>query len=112
MQPNLFAGTDAYGDPIVQEYKGSLARNTDHETSKESAADIRVSLAELHVWATACVKESPGKTQAELGQIYCPTDPRKIGRRLSECVKLGMMKIGEVRRCTKTGRSAQTYFVV
>lgn len=107
MQGNLFnepPGRDAYGGP--------LARQSHPQTSKDAGEAIRQQLAALHEWTVACVTESPGLTQAELAAKYCPTDPRKIGRRLSECVKLGLLRVGEARKCSLTGRAAMTWWTV
>lgn len=102
-QPSLF---------VPDQYGGALARATDPQTSKDAAEAIRGELAELHRWTVECVTKSPGLTQAELAEIYCATDPRRIGRRLSELVKLGLLRVGETRKCTRTGRAAQTWRLV
>jgi hypothetical protein len=86
------------------------ARSGDPHTSHEAAEGIGASAGELQRWAAACVKLSPGKTQRELGRSYCPTDPRKIGRRLVECERLGLVRRGEARVCAVSGRRAQTWW--
>lgn len=90
-----------------------LARATDPETSNESAAAMtHTKLAALHRWAVQCVTERPGLTAAELAVIFCATDPRKIGRRLVECVRKELIKTGEPRKCSVTGRRAQTWLPI
>lgn len=107
VQPSLFGDT-----PGVNAYGGALARQSDPATSHEAAQAIRPHLADLHKWAVECVRKSPGLTQAELAVLYCATDPRKIGRRLSECEKMGVLRRGPVRACSQTGRSATTWWPV
>ena len=87
----------------------TLARSTDPDTSKEAGEAIQSHLPRLHAWTVECVTKKPGLTQAELGAIFCALDPRKIGRRLPECVRKGLIKVGPIRKCTITKRSAQTY---
>lgn len=87
-----------------------LSRPTDPETSKEAGRDIVPSLAQLHRWTSDCVSLTPGLTQRELGSTYCPDDPRKIGRRLSECERLGLLHRGPARVCSISGRRAETWW--
>lgn len=94
--------------PVVEPKE--LARATDPATSHQAAAEIAPALGELQEWAAACVRESPGLTQRELGARYCPEDLRKIGRRLAECDTLGLVRRGEARACSITGRKAQTWW--
>jgi len=89
-----------------------LARTTDPLTSKLSAAAIRAELKELHAWTVACVERTPGLTQRELGDMHCPGDLRKIGRRLNELEKLGLLWRGVKRRDAITGRQAETWWPV
>jgi len=86
-----------------------LARKSHPETSHEAASQIRASLAALHRWTADCIRQTPGLTARELAQRYCPTDPRKIGRRLNECEDLGMIVRGVVRVCRVSGRRATTW---
>lgn len=101
----LFEG---HGEPAKVNPK-ALSRSTHPATSKIAAAQIAPSVGDLQKWATDCVTANPRLTAMELAQIYCPTDPRKIGRRLNECSALGMIARGEVRKCAVTGRSATTW---
>ncbi len=89
-----------------------LARTDDPETSHLAAAEIVPHLADLHRWAVECVTQSPGQTQRELGATYCPTDPRKIGRRLNELERIGRLRRGTERPCTISGRMAETWYPV
>jgi len=97
---------------IQREKKSHRARSTDPITSALAAEQIDDVVAELQAWAAACVRQTPGRTQRELGVLYCPTDPRRIGRRLAEIEKLGLVRRGDVRPCTISGRSAETWFPV
>ena len=87
-----------------------LHRRADPDTSAEAAEDIVSNLAQLHQWTVACVQAAPGLTQRELGAKFCPTDPRRIGRRLNECEKAGLVRRGPARTCTVSGRQAETWF--
>ena len=89
----------------------ALDRTTDPQTSKEAAAGIVEKLGDLEQWAANCVAASPGKTQRELGAIYCPSDLRRIGRRLSGLVDRGRLRRGDARKCSITGRNANTWWV-
>ena len=89
----------------------ALARTTDPQTSKQAAAGIVEKLGDLEQWAANCVAAAPGKTQRELGAIYCPSDLRRIGRRLSGLVDRGRLRRGDARKCSITGRNANTWWV-
>lgn len=88
----------------------TLARTTDPETSHEAAEFIVPKVNRLQTWAAMCVRERPGLTSAELAREYCPLDPRRIGRRLAECERFGMVRRGEARKCTVSGRNAATWY--
>lgn len=106
MQPTLF------DDPPALPDARPLARRTDPVTSHEAAREIAGSVAALETWAAECVASAPGLTQRELGARFCPDDLRRIGRRLSECARKGLIKRGPVRKCSITGRSAETWWPV
>jgi hypothetical protein len=89
-----------------------LARATDPPTSQLAAEEIVPNLAALHRWAAECVAQRPGRTQRELGAEFCPLDLRKIGRRLNELAKAGVLKRGPVRKCSISGRPAETWYPV
>lgn len=88
-----------------------LFRSTDPDTSRLAAESIAPKLPCLRDWTAECVRQTPHKTQRELGAIHCPEDLRKIGRRLNECVRLELVRLGVPRKCTVTGKMAQTYYV-
>lgn len=90
----------------------TLARSDDPTTSEEAAEEIQDHLPRLQKWALDCVKESPGKTQRELGALYCPEDLRRIGRRLNEAVEAGRIRTGDKRACSITGKRAMTYWPI
>jgi hypothetical protein len=99
---NLF---DYRTDPRNQ----PVARKTDPWTSHAAGAQIRDHLPALQQWVVECVTATPGLTQRELGAKHCPDDLRRIGRRLNECVKADLIAVGGTRKCSISGRSAQTY---
>jgi hypothetical protein len=101
---SLFDENDPPPDPR------KLARASDPETSHEAAESIAGDVGELQRWAAACVAEAPGLTQRELGVRFCPDDLRRIGRRLNECAGLGLVRRGEKRPCSISGRSAETWW--
>ncbi len=88
----------------------ALARAGHPETSQLAAAAVADSVAAVQRWAAGCVAESPGKTARELAELYCPTDPRRIGRRLPECVEAGTVLRGTPRTCAVSGKKAATWF--
>jgi hypothetical protein len=90
----------------------ALARSSDPATSQDAGVAIAPYVADLQVWTGDCVRKSPGLTARELAQIYCPTDPRKLGRRLAECERLGLVRRGEARACSVSGRHAETWLPV
>ena len=89
-----------------------LARVNDPGTSRAAGEEARAHLANLVWWAVQCVEASPGPTQRELGARYCKDDPRRIGRRLCECERKGLLRRGVSRRCTVSGRQAETWWPV
>lgn len=97
---------DVPGPPLT------LSRNSDPGTSHLAAVEVAPAIGDLQEWAARCVRERPGLTQRELGAAYCPTDPRKIGRRLAETERLGLTRRGEPRACTVSGRMAETWWPV
>lgn len=93
-------------------YDQPLARAGDPITSHLAAEKIRPHLAALHEWTVRCVTETPGATQGELGRKYCENDPRKIGRRLVEVERMGLLRRGDIRKCSISGRPAVTWWPV
>ena len=93
-----------------------MRRASDPETSHEGAKHIERHLNKLHKWTIECVRESPGLTQLELSRKYELTDPRKIGRRLSELADptkgTPILRTEVVDRCSVSGRIAQRYYLV
>ncbi len=87
-----------------------LARPSHPATSHAAAKAIGPCVRGLMQWAAQCVNESNGLTQRELGAKYCPDDPRRIGRRLAGAERAGLVKRGVERKCTISGRVAQTYW--
>lgn len=106
-QRELFA-FNIYGDSAPS----PLARGSDPVESHLAAEGIAESIGQLQAWAVECVTQSPGKTAMELARIYCGDDPRRIGRRLGECVKRGLIAKGSSRECSITKRVAATWLPV
>ncbi len=75
------------------------ARRTDPDQSHEGAAKARINFTEKRKWVYNCITATPGLTSNELAEIHCPGIERKIGRRLRECERLGLLREGSVRAC-------------
>ena len=86
------------------------ARNSDPEQSHEGAMKARFNFTEKRKWVYNCISATPGLTSNELAEIHCPGIERKIGRRLRECTRLGLLREGPVRTCRVTGNRAFTWF--
>lgn len=97
-------------DVTVAPIPHALHRTGDPTTSTIAAGEILPTMAKLQRWATKCVTETRGATQAELGRKYCPTDPRRIGRRMAGCERAGMVRRGDKRKCEISGRMAETWW--
>lgn len=106
MQGSLFS-ENAY-----ESAPATLARAEDPVESKLAAAQVAPTVGEKQAWTAECVRQSPGRTAMELARLYCPDDPRRIGRRLGECVKRGLVKHGEARPCSITKKRAMTWLPV
>ncbi len=87
------------------------ARVTDPGTSKEAAAHVKASgaAARIRTLALEAVGRYPGHTSSELARIYGFSDPRVLGRRLSELDRKGLVVRAEPRKCKVSGRSAATW---
>ena len=92
----------------------TLAKKNDPATAK--AAGIRIErltaagLQPMHNWIIGCLHERPGCTQRELGQLFSPDDPRRIGRRLAELERMNRARRGWTRRCSISGVTAETWW--
>lgn len=102
---NLFDGVESY-------HSDQLARSSDPETSKQAAREIVPVIGERQAFAAECVRNVPGLTQGELDTAYPCSDPRRIGRRLNECERLGLVRRGESRKCKVSGKVCQTWWPV
>jgi hypothetical protein len=103
---NLFGPENAYGDVAP------LARATDPPESHAAAEEIAPKVSAHRTFAVECVRKCPGKTARELGEMFCPDEPGRIWKRVGECAKLGLLRRGESRPCSITGKKAATWFVV
>lgn len=106
---SLFKISQGHG-PEVYDVTHALSKTTDPATSHKAGFEIVPHLGALQVWAASCVRESPGLTAMELARKYCPLDPRRIGRRLRECERLGTIRPGMARRCSITNKAALTWW--
>ena len=99
-------------DEPPADYTGPLAKKNDPATSHEAGRKIRRKLGKHHKRTFECVLATPGMTARELAEHHKFKDIRDINRRLSECVKLGLIRIGETRPCLHTGHKAMTWYPV
>ncbi len=68
-----------------------------------------MSTGKAQAFAVWCVKQKPDSTARELDRAYAPRADRSVGKRLTECERLGLVRRGAKRRCTVTGRTAATW---
>lgn len=88
-----------------------LFRKTDPATSRLAAAEIVPKLGELQARAVEAVRATPGLTRNELADRH-GWEPAEISKRLTECDRLGRVRRGEARSCTRSNRSAATWWPV
>lgn len=86
-----------------------LARRTDPATSHEAGQAIRSELPSEKARALRYVTTFPDQTAVELAEIAGDRDVRRIHRRLTELVREDRVIVSGSRKCTHTGRRAQTY---
>lgn len=87
------------------------ARNTDPISSHIAAEDIAMSglqAAQQALTATA-VCNYPGLTSLELSE-KSTLDRYILARRLSECERKGLVKRGDIKRCSVSGRPAVSWW--
>lgn len=89
-----------------------LARSAHPETSKEAARHIVGKLPHLHELILERVRESPGLTASELAVKYAERDPRRIGRRLVELERRGLIYRSAVAICTVTDKRAAAWMPI
>ena len=96
--------------PELSDYT-PLARSSDPNQSHISAALIRPILGELQRETYAVVERWPDHTGTELSGLAGHADPRRLNRRLTELMRIGVIIESGVRACEHTGRQARTYAV-
>jgi len=89
-----------------------MARADHPKTSHEAAQYMQDKLRATQLYALRMVRENPEKTANELSQIANERDNRKIGRRLPELAKMGLIIRMEPRPCQVTGRNATVWKAV
>lgn len=112
--PEMQQWVDLVG-PLLQRQAAqakALARRADPESSQESAEEILRRLGQRQRHALECVRKKPGLTQLELGREFPSSDPRAVGRRLNELEREGLLVRGEARKCSVSGKRAQTWWPV
>jgi len=87
------------------------ARNSDPVTSHLAAEEITASGKRAHQQhqAVAAVRANPGCTSFELA-LKCDLDRYMLARRLPEVVLAGLVRKGEPKHCSVTGRLALSWW--
>lgn len=110
MNPDL--GDNLFDDARKRETARKLSRRNGVATSRTSAMEVAGKLTVVRKHAYNAVIANPGKTAFELTRIAKDIDSRKIGRRLPELEKMGLITRccdEDIRRCTITGKNAYTW---
>lgn len=84
-------------------------RNTDPHTSYEAAVHMQDKRAAQQAIAAKAVEQYPGSTSMELSR-RAHIDRYMLARRLSECEAAGMVRRGQAKRCSVSGRNALTWY--
>jgi len=87
----------------------SLVRRGHPGPSGEAAKEMLAKLPETRKRALEAVRKWPNRTVKELADLAGDDDNRRIGRRLGELEKTGLVKRCPARVCTKSGRRAATW---
>jgi hypothetical protein len=85
------------------------ARNSDPFTSREAAEFMADKRAAQQAITAKAVEQYPGLTSLELSR-RARVDRYTLARRLSECEEVGMVRRGQARRCSVSGRTALTWY--
>ncbi len=87
------------------------ARATDPSTSHEAADYMTTSgkRAAQQALTAKAVEQYPGLTSMELGR-RARMGRYMLARRLPECEEAGMVRRGQARRCSASGRTAVTWY--
>ena len=111
MSKTLFPndGPDEIPDSSMSRAR-KLARSSDPSTSKEAAAHIAPKLGKLQESVLLMIAALPGLTVKETADAF-GMEERQIGRRVSELLKMGKIKVSGSRECEITGRKARTFKV-
>ena len=88
------------------------SRQTDPETSQIAAGGVkgRVSTLQTMFCKRALAWHSRYYRWPTAQEIAGGSE--SLRKRAGECVRLGYVRLGEIRRCTVTGKKAQTYEVI
>lgn len=85
------------------------ARRTDPDTSKQAARAISPHVGPLQLFALGCIVKWPYRTGCELSTLAGHGDYRKIGRRLTELERRGLIFVAGERTCQVTGARARAW---
>lgn len=88
------------------------ARSTDDLSSHLAAEEVtRSGARQRHLEiVAAAVRKHPGMTSAEL-TVVCGLERHETARRLPDAVTAGLVKKGDLRACTRSGRLAVTWWL-
>lgn len=90
----------------------ALARRTDPQESRAAALDIAPRVNQVQRDVLAMVRKHPGCTVSELASYFGARDPRRIGRRLPELERKGLVVRELGQPCTVTGESAARWMLL
>ena len=91
----------------------ALARRSDPATSHGGASAAVCVLGETQQRALTAVRAHPNRTAGELNvAVGLDPDSRRIGRRLNELERAGVVRRGPARTCTVTGHAAHVWLAV
>lgn len=100
----IAARLDEKPDPKV------FSRGDGPSTSSEAAEELVAKLPEARRHALEAVRQYPGSTVKELADKTGDDDNRRIGRRLNELEKAGIIRRAPARKCSISGRRAATWY--
>ena len=95
----------------------ALARQSDPVTSKVAADEIRPSIGKLQAAFLAALKDLGGaRTAREIAErareLGLHREPESVRKRASELEDMRMIQVVEVRRCSITGKVAETWRLI
>ena len=96
---------------VERERAARMARKTDPGESWAAAREMTSLLPGVQRWVMGCVNDHPGLTVLELAQAAGISETRKLGRRLPELERKGIIRrVSGGDPCRISGRAAARWF--